>query len=193
MTKVVDATSALVTVVQALEPLTESDRQWVLQSVASKWSVNIQLTAPNGSPMRPGSATTQMIQSLAGNGEAAAAIANKDIRTFMRIKKPATDVERVACLIYYLAKTTGQVGCKSKDISQANIDFGGTKFNMTRALDNATRRSKYLSSRGAQEKQLTPLGEDVVEALPDQAAVAAVIAESRVRKVPKKKATKKKK
>lgn len=45
---------------------------------------------------------------------------------------------------------------------------------MTRALDNATRAAKYLSNRGPREKQLTTLGEDVVNALPDQAAVKAL-------------------
>jgi len=60
---------------------------------------------------------------------------------------------------------------------------------MPRALDNATRRAKYISNRSAKEKQMTPLGEDVVEALPNRDAVAAIISEARKR-TPRKKAGK---
>jgi hypothetical protein len=97
----------------------------------------------------------------------------------------------VACLVYFITKTTGQPGCTSQAISTAHTESGGSTINMHRALDNATRRSKYLSSRGAREKQLTTLGEDVVEALPSREAVAAAEAEARQRKT--RKAKKKKK
>ncbi len=102
------------------------------------------------------------------------AITRKDPRAFIRLKKPTTDVQRVACLGYYLVQTTGQQGFTSKAISTAHTDSGGSNVNITRALDNATRAAKYLSNRGPREKQLTTLGEDVVNALPDQAAVKAV-------------------
>src|SRR5690606_19245898 len=173
----------------ALEPLNDVDRGWILKSVISRWSIQSSasgIVAPAGVVAPTSGIATPLPQR---NGEAATAIANKDIRAFMRIKKPETDVERVACLIYYLAKTTGQLGFKSRDVNQANTDYGGTRINITRALDNATRQSKFLSSREAGEKQLTPMGEDVVEALPDREAVASVLANHKIRK----KGTKRKK
>jgi hypothetical protein len=98
------------------------------------------------------------------------------------MKRPETDVQRVACLGYYLVHTTNKPGFSSKEVIQANTDSGGpSNINFTRALDNATRRSRYLSNRGPKEKQLTTLGEDVVVALPDQAAVGAIEAETRGR------------
>jgi len=39
--KNVSAPEALVTVVAALEPLSEQDRAWVLQSAASRWSISV--------------------------------------------------------------------------------------------------------------------------------------------------------
>jgi hypothetical protein len=168
--KKADPTTALVAVIKALESLKESDRQWVLQSAASKFNATIQQHAGAGNS---GGTTTP-----AGGGSAPAdvqsAITKKDARAFIRIKKPSTDVQRVACLGYYLSQTTGQHGFSSKDVAKAHTDSGGSAINMTRALDNATRASKYLSNRGKREKQLTTLGEDVVNALPDQAAVNAV-------------------
>lgn len=178
MPKTADPVKAMGIVLTALEPLQEADRNWVLQSVASRLSLTIPQTGAGGGGGGGGGAGT-----LAGSNspDAQAAIAKKDIRAFIRAKKPTTDVQRVACLGSYLAQTTGQHGFTSKDIATAHTDSGGSKINLPRALDNATRRAKYISTRSGHEKQLTTLGEDVVNALPDQAAVKAVEAAAKVR------------
>ncbi len=171
-TKKTDATAALVTVIDALESLQEEkDRQWVLQSAASKFDVTLQV------PSAGGAGTTVGLSGASGTADVRTAIEKKNVRDFIRIKKPVTDVQRVACLGYYLVHTTGQPGFTSKDVSVAHTDSGGSKINLTRALDNATRQSKYISNRLGREKQLTTLGEDVVNALPNQEAVKAVEAE----------------
>lgn len=168
MAKEQNATSALVAVVTALEPLGDADRQWVLQSAASRWSLILPANTQAGiSQQVPNGGAA----SGASSGEAQSAIEKKDPRAFIRVKRPATDVQRVACLAYFIVTTSGKPGFSSKDVVTTHTDSGGSKINMTRALDNATRRSKYLSNRGPKEKQLTPLGEDIVDALPDQNAV----------------------
>lgn len=188
-----DPTAALVVVVKALEQLNDADRQWVLQSAVSRWN----LVPPGLAIGTAGGANAvvgQGVVPVAATGpDTQAAIARKDARAFMRIKRPSTDVQRVACLGYFLVQTTGQQGFASKDIVKAHTDSGGSSMNMTRALDNATRRAKYLSNRGPKEKQLTTLGEDIVMALPDQQAVkdaeggAKSRGEKRVKKGRKKK------
>ncbi|MDE2229765.1 MAG: hypothetical protein KGL11_12095 [Alphaproteobacteria bacterium] len=167
-----DATNALVIVVKALDPLPDAEKQWVLQSAASRWSLNIQAAGAGAGRPQPGAAAG-VIAAVTGapTADVESAIAKKDARAFIRIKRPITDVQRVACLGYFLVQTTGQHGFSSKDIGKAHTESGGPNINMTRALDNATRQSKYLSRRSAKEKQLTTLGEDVVLALPDQQAV----------------------
>lgn len=100
-------------------------------------------------------------------------------------------MQRVACLGYYLVHTTEQLGFTSKDIAIAHTDSGGSKINLPRAFDNATRQSKYISARSGREKQLTTLGEDVVNALPDQEAVRAIEAEAKSGRGRKRKKTKK--
>jgi hypothetical protein len=165
-----DPTVALVSVVKALEPLKEPDRQWVLHAAASKWSLGPVVGSP------------AVLQQTENGGRSAAsigmpsadvqsALSKKDVRAFIRAKKPATDVQRVACLVYFLTQTTGQPGASAKEIGQAHTDSGASKMNMARAIDNATRRSKYLSVRDGRQKQLTTLGEDVVDVLPDQSKV----------------------
>ena len=182
-----DAAEALLVVIKALESLTEAERHWVLQSAATRWSANVSAPVINSGGPAPTSTTTNFFPTA----DIQAAIANQDVRSFIRIKKPATDVQRVACLGYYLSKTTGQPGFSSKAVSQAHIDSGGSTINMPRALDNATRQSKYLSNRGPKEKQVTTLGEDVVAALPDQQRVKEVEIEGKAKGRPKRKSRKK--
>jgi hypothetical protein len=149
-----DPAEALVLVTRALEPLDANERQWVLQSAASRWNLSATPPLP-GTPLGAGISTPPF--GSGGNGaDVQSAIQRKDVRAFIRMKKPATDVQRVACLVYYLTQTTGQAGVSSKDIGQAHTDSGGSSINMTRALDNATRQSKYISNRGPKEKQLIP-------------------------------------
>jgi hypothetical protein len=175
------ATGALVIVVEALEPLEESDRQWVLQSAAARW--NVQLPRQGAGVTGGGGPAGGGGGAAAGGGGAAdaqAAIEKKDPRAFMRLKRPTTDVQRIACLGYFLVHTTpGKLGFSTAEIRQANTDAGAPGMNFTRALDNATRKAKYLSKRGAREKQLTTLGEDIVVALPDQEAVKQTEAEAK--------------
>ena len=169
-----DSTGALVAVIAALEPLNDTDRHWVIQSAASKFTLTVQ-TAAGGA--QSGAATPSITTAPAAGAaptDVQAAITKKDSRAFIRIKKPVTDVQRVACIGYYLVQTSGQQGFTSKALATAHTDSGGSKINMPRALDNATRRAKYLSNRGPREKQLTTLGEDVVNALPDQATVKII-------------------
>lgn len=192
--KNISAPEPLVAVVDALESLTDADRQWVLQSAASRWALVVQASSGGAGNANAAFGGGNTSSGGPSSGEAEAAVSRNDIRGFIRQKKPTTDVERVACLVYFLSKTTGQSGFNSQAIGSAHVESGGSAINMPRALDNATRRSKYLSNRGAREKQLTPLGEDVVEALPNREAVAAIEADARQRKIkkaPKKKKTKK--
>ncbi len=170
-----DPTAALVAVVKALETLEEADRRWVLQSAANRWGVAVGNLAGNQSGVvTPNANGSWGAPPGASAGDVQSAIARKDARAFIRIKRPATDVQRVACLGYFIVQTSGNPGFSSKDVTKAHTDSGGSSLNMTRALDNATRAAKYLSNRGPKEKQLTTLGEDVVVALPDQQAVKSV-------------------
>lgn len=173
-----NSTSALVTVIGALETLNDTDRQWVLQSAASKFALSVAAIGASNAQASAGSLGTPASLGTAGdqlggaaNADVQTAIGGKNPRAFIRVKKPATDAQRVACLGYYLVHTTGQYGFSSKDIRKVHTESGGSSINLNRALDNATRAARYLSNRGPREKQLTTLGEDVVNALPDQAAV----------------------
>lgn len=181
-----DATTALVAVLKALEPLSDSDRQWVLKAALSRWSLQV------SEPGKEKQFAPGVLPGSSSGGDVNAILANKDIRAFMRVKRPTTDIQRVACLAFYIVSTTGRAGFSFQEMAQAHTDSGQPKINLSRALDNATRKARYLSARGQGEKQLTTLGEDVVSALPDQEQVKALGGSVKGRaKGPKKKKAKK--
>jgi hypothetical protein len=175
-----DPTVALVSVVKALEPLKDDDRRWVLQAAATKWSLTTVATSP-ALPQQIGNIGISAPAAGMPSVDVQTALSSRNVRSFVRMKQPSSDVQRVACLVYFLTHTTGQQGFSAKEIGDAHTDSGASKINISRAVDNATRRSKYLSVRDGRQKQLTKLGEDVVAALRDQSKVAELESAARTR------------
>lgn len=164
-----NSTDALVTVVEALEPLDEAERQWVLQSAVSKFSVPIQRGTAAGSGSTAGN---QLGSGGNPSGSAETPIKQLDAKTFVKNKNPRSETQRVACLAYYLNHAMDVQAFKTTDITKLNKDARGPDFNVTRALDNASRATcGFLSAIGQGQKQLTAFGEEIVEALPSQEAV----------------------
>jgi hypothetical protein len=100
-------------------------------------------------------------------------------KRFLVDKAPTSDVERVACLAYYLTHFRGTPHFKTSDISALNVEAAARQFsNAAFAVNNAT-NSGYLvpSVKGA--KQLSAAGERFVEALPDRLAAREAMAQNR--------------
>ena len=108
-------------------------------------------------------------------------------KQFMLEKQPKTDMEKVACLAYYLTHYRGVQHFKTFDISKLNTEAAQVKFaNAAVAVDHASRRN-YLVQAGKGHKQLSALGEQFVLALPDRDKARAIMANTRPRKKTKKK------
>jgi hypothetical protein len=103
-------------------------------------------------------------------------------KEFILQKQPKTDVEKVACLAYYLSHFQSTPHFKTVDISRLNTDAAQTKFsNPADAVNNAM-KLQYLTQAGKGMKQITALGEQFVEALPDREAAKAAMSKARKRK-----------
>lgn len=103
-------------------------------------------------------------------------------KEFLRQKQPRTDVERVACLAYYLTHYRDTPHFKTLDISQLNTDAAQIKFaNAANSVNNASTYG-YLAATTKGNKQLTSAGEAFVEALPDRDAARAAMASARPRR-----------
>lgn len=117
--------------------------------------------------------------------EAASVVANftedrsLSAKEFLAQKQPITDVERVACLAYYLAHYMNTRHFKTVDISRLNTEAAQIKFsNAAVAVENAASYG-YLVPSGKGFKQISALGEEYVAALPDREAAKAVTSRRR--------------
>lgn len=96
-------------------------------------------------------------------------------KQFMFEKKPATDVERIACLAYYLTHYRDMQHFKTVDLSQLNTEAAQLRFsNAALATNNALKRG-YLAHGTKGMKQLSAVGEQYVQALPDRTAARALL------------------
>ena len=176
----------------ALEPLDEAQRRFVLKTVAERLGISMttgfvpgssQASAAGGAPTGGG------VTPPAGATGCGGVLDGQTPKQFLKLKMPKTDVQRIACLAHNLTQARSQPHFKTLDLTKLNTDAGGTPFsNASLAVGNATSLSKFLGSVGQGKKQITALGEDVVAALPDQEAVKAVLATHRK---PRKKRAKK--
>lgn len=102
------------------------------------------------------------------------------IKQFMHEKSPQTDVERVACLAFYLARYRGTLHIKTKDITELNKESAHRPFSNTAfAVDNAT-KTGYLVPSIKGSKQISAYGERFVEALPDRETAKEIMASARM-------------
>lgn len=107
-------------------------------------------------------------------------------KQFVLEKQPKNDIERVACLAYYLTHYRGTPEFKALDISQLNTEAAQPKFsNVSVPVDNARQRGFIVLASGG-KKQLGALGEQFVHALPDRDAATKVLERVRMRKSRKK-------
>lgn len=103
-------------------------------------------------------------------------------KDFLFQKDPDTDVERVACLAYYLVRYRDTKHFKTLDISKLNTEAAQRKFaNAATSVGNAT-QGGFLAPVGRGMKQLTAQGERYVDALPDRAAAKAALGNRKARR-----------
>ncbi len=106
-------------------------------------------------------------------------------KEFLLKKQPSTDVERVACLAYYLTHYRDTPHFKTLDISKLNTEAAQVKFtNAAQAVNNATNYG-YLAPATKGNKQLSAPGEQFVEYLPDREAARTAMELARPRRKPK--------
>jgi hypothetical protein len=89
-------------------------------------------------------------------------------KAFMTAKRPKTDIERIACLAFYLSHHKNIPQFKTRQLTDLNIAAAQPKLsNASFAARNAVSQ-EYLSLAGGGRKQITARGEVLVKALPDR-------------------------
>jgi len=96
-------------------------------------------------------------------------------KQFMLEKQPRTDVERLACLAYYLTHYRDTPQFKTIDLSKLNTEAAQRKFsNATVTAKNAARIRYFVPASKKGHRQLSADGEQIIAALPDREVSAAI-------------------
>lgn len=96
-------------------------------------------------------------------------------KEFVLEKQPKTDVERIACLAYYLTHYRGSPHFRTTDLSMLNTEAAQPKFANTAYSSNNAVKMGYLVPSTKGQRQLSAVGERFVRALPDREAAKAAI------------------
>jgi hypothetical protein len=129
-----------------------------------------------------------------GAGSASGAnLSGLNPKQFVAQKKPKTQYERIACLGYFLHTVrkiaefgAGEMKAINKEAAQQPI------LNLPQIMGDTSGKYGFLSAAGGGKKQMTVLGDAVVEGLPDREAVKVAMAEHRTGNKRKRAAKKKK-
>jgi hypothetical protein len=128
------------------------------------------LLQPNTTPLNTGEISSQ--HQIGITGGLPAEISPKQ---FMAEKRPKTDMQRVACLAFYLTHHRATQFFKTRDLTELNKEAAQPQMsNPTVAVRNATSH-QYLALAGGGSKQITTRGEEMVKALPDHEKVKAAL------------------
>ena len=96
-------------------------------------------------------------------------------KEFMLEKDPRSNVERVACLAFYLSHYRNLSHFKTLDISKLNTEAGQPRFtNAVEHAKGAIRRGLIVAA-GNKRRQLSAIGEQFIEALPDREAANRIL------------------
>jgi hypothetical protein len=155
-------------VVKLLEPLTPQEQTHILQTVLT-WlhlkDAPIQVQQPQQiSPDSQSRPTSSDKYPFSGRTE----ISPKE---FILEKEPKTDLERLTCLGYYLTHYRNHPYFKTEDLSKLNTDAAQRQFsNAAYTAKNAVRDGYFVQAPKKGFRQLSALGEQYVQALPDREA-----------------------
>jgi hypothetical protein len=173
----------LTSIISLLKKLSKDEQQRTLQAVVTFLDISLQRTSfvPHSGPT-PSLSAVASSPSGESNFSEDRAISPKD---FIRDKSPRSDVERVACLAYYLTNYRDTPHFKTLEISTLNTEAAQPKFsNASVAVDNATRAGLLVQATKG-NKQLSATGERYVQLLPDQAAARSSIQGIRQKRKPR--------
>lgn len=173
---------ALAETVAVFRKLDDSGRATLLKTIATLFGIN---TGPDS---QPGPRTV----SFAEPTDRFTKEQSLSPKEFLIKKQPTSDVERVACLAYYLAHYRDQQHFKTGDIYALNTEAAHRRLSNTAYAVGNAMQSGYLTQGLKGMKQLSASGEMFVEALPDREAATAALANSRPRRSPKKQGLRKK-
>jgi hypothetical protein len=177
-----DQLGALQAVIGALSPLDDEARHRILDAVATF----LKIGRSSGIPSSAGATRTG--QQDVRRRPTFSEDTSMSPKEFLLEKQPRTDVERIACLAYYLTHYRDTPNFKTLDLSKLNTEAAQPKFsNAANATNNAV-KTGYLVPSTKGQRQISAAGEQFVQALPDRDAAKSAMIPVRARRKPRKSA-----
>jgi hypothetical protein len=167
-------------VLKAFQEIPQDSRRRVVDTVARFFDLRTENVARAAMPSR----SPDPVSEMAERPTVPTFSEDRSItpKQFMFQKQPRTDVEKAACLAYYLTHYRDAPYFKTLDISKLNTEAAQVKFsNPAVAVENATKQL-YLVPATKGNKQISALGEQFVLALPDRDQARDVMNNARPRR-----------
>jgi len=174
------AAQALSSIIQILSDLDDDARQRVVKAVTTFFRVEPETTydRPHRDHQLHDEGTTRPSFS---------ADTAPTPKQFMLEKQPKTDVERIACLAYYLTHYRETPVFKTLDLAKLNTEAAQPKFSNTAYATANAAGLGYLVPASGGKKQISAAGEQFVRAMPDRDAAKAAMSRARPRKLARRK------
>lgn len=170
-------------IVKLMKPLDYETKDSIFGFVSSLFGLGANLQKPHSvGSSRPRAVVGNILRD-AGFSD------RKDIspKQFMLEKDPQTDIGRVTCLAFYLTHYRDTPYFKILDIRKLNIEAAGKRIsNAAYAVNNTAKRGFFVDSPKKGHRQLSAIGEQYVQAMPDSKAMMIVI-EKNKRQISRKK------
>ena len=150
-------------IIELLEPLSEADRGHVVRTVATWLRIGLptETSSSGPSPLSPHQ-----------NSPTDEKFSDRPVQTakeFLLEKDPVTEVERLACLAYYLTHYKDTPHFKNVDLIRLNTEAAQRKLsNPGVAISNAIRDGFFVQAPSDGFKQLSAGGERFVQLLPNR-------------------------
>jgi hypothetical protein len=169
---------AFQSIVNALNPLNDEARRRLLESAATLLRIEHRSQTPDRLAV-----STDSLPLVQAGRSAAPFSSDTEMspKEFLFEKKPQTDVERIACLAYYLTHYRATPHFKTMDLSLLNTEAAQPKFSNTAFSSNNAVKLGYLVPSTKGQRQISAAGERFVLALPDRAAAKEALASIRRR------------
>lgn len=173
----------LTKVIADLRDLAPEEQQKLLETVATFFGLRTPSQSPSQTKGIP--ASTPRSSPPGGGFSEERDISPKE---FIMQKQPRSDVERVACLAFYLTHYRSTPHFKTIDISKLNTEAAQSKMSNVYVAVNNAGRTGYLVPAVRGTKQISAPGEVFVQALPDREAAKAAMGKVKPRKKSRKSA-----
>ena len=142
-----DEVEALAVILEALNNLDEEKREFVYRTAGERFGIRVSKGASRND------LSSRENDELDGD--------EISPKQFMHDKMPKTDVEKIACIAFYLTHYRDTPIFKTKEVTDLSREAAQPKMsNPSQAMKNATYLSHFLASAEKGAKQITALGEE---------------------------------